>query len=241
MKITVLGSGSNANGYVLQNESEAIVLECGCSLARCEEALQYNMSKVVGCLVTHEHGDHARFAAKYVQRMPLYATQGTLDALRLQQGSNATALELRKTVQIGSFKVMPFATQHDATQPCGYLVKHSDFGLLLFATDTYYLRYTFAGLNYVLIECNYDKHILDENTRTGLVPMSVRERVLRSHMSVADCIKTLKANDLSQVRAIMLLHLSGNNSNAQNFLERVKRNTGKHTIIAQKGVELEML
>lgn len=241
MKLTVLQSGSEANGYILQNESEAIVLECGCSLARCEEALGYNMSKVAGCLVTHEHGDHARFAAKYVQRMPLYATKGTLEALRLQQGCNATALELKRTVQIGSFKVMPFATQHDATQPCGYLIKHADFGLLLFATDTYYLRYTFAGLNYVMIECNYDKRILDENTKNGVVPMVVRERVLRSHMSVADCIKTLKANDLSQVRAIMLLHLSGNNSNADNFLERVKRNTGKHTIVAQKGVELELL
>lgn len=241
MKLTVLQSGSEANGYILQNESEAIVLECGCSLARCEEALAYNVQKVAGCLITHEHGDHARFAAKYVQRMPLYGTKGTLEALRLPSGSNATALELKRTVQIGSFKVMPFATQHDAQQPCGYLIKHPDFGLLLFATDTYYLRYTFAGLNYIMIECNYDKKILDENTRTGLVPMAVRERVLRSHMSVVDCIKTLKANDLSQVRAIVLLHLSGNNSDAKNFLERVKRNTGKHTIIAQKGVELEML
>ena len=114
-------------------------------------------------------------------------------------------------------------------------------GLLLFATDTYYLRYTFQDLNYIMIECNYDKHILDDNTRNGIVPMAVRERVLRSHMSVADCIKTLKANDLSQVRAIMLLHLSGNNSNADNFLQRVKRNTGKYTLIAKKGVELELL
>lgn len=241
MKLTVLQSGSEANGYILQNESEAIVLECGCSLARCEEALGYNVGKVAGCLITHEHGDHSRFAAQYVKRMPLFATQGTLDALRLEQGSNATALQLKRTVQIGSFKVMPFATQHDAAQPCGYLIKHADFGLLLFATDTYYLRYTFAGLNYIMIECNYDQRILDENTRNGIVPMVVRERVQRSHMSCADCIKTLKANDLSQVKAIVLLHLSGNNSNADNFLERVKRNTGKHTIIAQKGVELEML
>lgn len=241
MKLTVLSSGSEANGYILQNESEAIVIECGCSLARCEEALGYNMSKVAGCLISHEHGDHARFAAKYVKRMPLFATQGTLDSLRLENGSNATAMPLKTTMQIGGFKVMAFATQHDAIQPCGFLIKHPDMGLLLFATDTYYLRYTFQGLNYIMIECNYDKHILDDNTRNGIVPMAVRERVLRSHMSVADCIKALKANDLSQVRAIMLLHLSGNNSNADNFLQRVKRNTGKYTLIAKKGVELELL
>ena len=241
MELTVLNSGSDANGYIKQNESEAIVLECGCSLARCEEALGYNVSKVAGVLLSHEHGDHARFAAKYVQRMPLFATQGTLDALRLEKGCNANVLPIKQTMSIGNFKVMAFSTQHDATQPCGFLVKHPDFGLLLFATDTYYLRYTFAGLNYIMIECNYDKHILDENTRNGIVPMAVRERVLRSHLSVSDCIKTLKANDLSQVRAIMLLHLSGNNSNKENFVERVKRNTGKFTLVAQKGVTLPLL
>lgn len=241
MKLTVLSSSSEANGYVLQNDSEAIVIECGCPLSRCEEALGYNVSKVKGCLITHEHGDHARHAAKYVQRFPLFGTKGTLDALRLPLGSNATALELRKTVQIGGFKVMPFATQHDAAQPCGYLVKHADIGLLLFATDTYYLRYTFEGLTYIMIECNYDKYILEDNSRKGLIPFSVRERVLRSHLSVADCIKWLKANDLSQTRAVVLLHLSGNNSNADNFVQRVKRNTGKMTMVATKGLEIDLL
>ena len=241
MKLTILGSSSAGNCYILHNETEALIIEAGIKFDFVKRELDYNLTKVRACLISHEHGDHARFAAKYVQRMPLFAKQGTLDALRLEKGCNANVLPIKQTVSIGNFKVMAFSTQHDATQPCGFLVKHPDFGLLLFATDTYYLRYTFAGLNYIMIECNYDKHILDENTRNGIVPMAVRERVLRSHLSVSDCIKTLKANDLSQVRAIMLLHLSDNNSNKENFVERVKRNTGKFTLVAQKGVTLPLL
>jgi hypothetical protein len=39
MKLNVLNSGSKANGYILHNETEALVLECGVSVLECQKVL----------------------------------------------------------------------------------------------------------------------------------------------------------------------------------------------------------
>ena len=67
MDITILGSGSFGNGYVIQNKSEALILECGVNYKHAVEALKGNVSKVNGCLVTHSHYDHAGFIQQYAR------------------------------------------------------------------------------------------------------------------------------------------------------------------------------
>lgn len=241
MKLTVLGSGSSGNGYVLQNDNEALVIECGMPFNFCEEALDYNIYKVVGCLVSHVHGDHFGYVSQYKPFMRIYTSAGTIKAAGMDNDGNVTALQEKVQYKLGNFTVMPFLVEHDAPEPFGYLIKHPDFGLLLFATDTYYLRYKFKGLNYIMLECNYDKKYLDENVRERIIPMQVRERVVRSHLSCTYCIKTLQANDLSTVRMIILLHLSHNNGKEYDFSHRVKYATGKQTVFAKKGLQIELI
>ena len=52
MNITTLGSGSSGNGYVIQNDHEALIIECGINYKYAVEALHGNVGKVNGCLVT---------------------------------------------------------------------------------------------------------------------------------------------------------------------------------------------
>ena len=79
MRLTILGSSSAANGYVLDNGREALVLECGCPLIDLQRAVDFDLRRVAGVLLTHEHGDHARHALKYIKAaLPLYASEGTL-------------------------------------------------------------------------------------------------------------------------------------------------------------------
>lgn len=56
MFLRVINSGSSGNGYILESENEALIIECGCKLIDIKKALNFNISKVVGCLVSHEHG-----------------------------------------------------------------------------------------------------------------------------------------------------------------------------------------
>ncbi len=80
MELTVLGSGSEGNAYVLQNAGEALLLEAGIPFKKVLAALGNNVKKVVGCLITHEHGDHAgriNEVLNYV--VPVYASKGTIE------------------------------------------------------------------------------------------------------------------------------------------------------------------
>lgn len=241
MKITVLDSGSTANGYVIQNEREAVVLECGCPLTAAQNVLGFNTSKVAGVLVTHEHGDHARYVTKYAQLMPVYMTAGTAGALGVRELFQVHIIERKRQFKIGGFTVLPFATIHDAQEPCGFIIHHPEMGVLLFATDTRDIGYTFKGMDYVMLECNYDEKLLNENIRSGRLNYNVGDRIKNSHMSVSRCVTILRDNDLRKVKGIMLLHLSHDNSDRDNFITRIKRTTGKHVVAAEKGVEVEFM
>jgi len=54
--LNVIKSGSEANGYVLQNDNEVLILECGCSFLECKKVLGFNVKKVTACLISHGHG-----------------------------------------------------------------------------------------------------------------------------------------------------------------------------------------
>ena len=238
MKLTVLNSGSRANGYVIQNDDEAIIIETGCSIGSCLKVLGFNTKKVKACLVTHEHGDHCRYISQYLEFMPVYCTKGTIEGITFKGAKRPHEVHYLESFNAGGFVVMPFKTQHDVREPAGFLIQHPDMGLLLFATDTWYLDYQFEGLTQVMLECNYDKDMLDRNIENGNIHPCVRERTLESHMSLKTTINTLQSNDLSKVNNVILLHLSKQNSDAKMFKAEVERSIGKHVTIASPNVEV---
>jgi len=240
MKLTVLGSGSSGNGYVLQNGSEALVLECGVPRAECFAALGWSSKKVSGCLITHEHGDHARYIEDYLPFMPCYCSAGTAAALEYRNDWRPKVLEPLRTVKIGGFAVRPIPAEHDAAEPFAFIIDHEDMGRLLFATDTYFLRYRIPGMDNIMIECNYSLPILNANIEAGIVPAALKNRTLNSHMSLEHLKEMLAANDLTSVAQIVLLHMSGNNADREAFVQEIQRQTGKCTWAARKWLTLEI-
>jgi len=243
MQLTVLGSSSKGNCYVLQNDTEALVIECGVSLLEVKKALDFNISKVVGALVSHEHGDHAGHVKEFLDaRINVWMSEGTDKAIRPKIKSNYLPLLLEggfKT-KIGNFTVLPFDVKHDCAEPYGFLISHQEIGTLLFATDTYYLPYTFSGLTNIMIECNYRMDLLEKSIERGRIPAKLRDRTLESHMSFATCLEALQANDLSKVNNIILIHLSDGNSNAIEFMNDIHRATGKTVYVADKGLKIPL-
>lgn len=78
-----------------------------------------------------------------------------------------------------------------------------------------------------MIECNYSQRILNENVESGRVPEFLMHRVMQSHFSLENLLVFLKANDLSKVQEIHLLHLSDSNSYEALFKQEVQAATGK--------------
>lgn len=238
MKLKILGSSSKGNCYILEGESEALVLECGIPFLEVKKALDFNISKVVGVLVSHEHGDHAKYVKDFdLSRIRVCMSGGTANKLS-HIPKYVILLSAGTQFKLGGFTILPFDVKHDAKEPLGFLIYHPECGLTLFATDTYFLPFTFTGLNNVLIECNYRLDLLENNIQAGRIPKALRDRTLQSHMSFDTCKEALLANDLTAVNNIVLIHLSDGNSNAEAFKNDIHRATGKTVWVADKGMTI---
>jgi phosphoribosyl 1,2-cyclic phosphodiesterase len=65
VQVTVLGSGSSGNGYVINTNGEYLLLECGVHPKEMLKAINFETAKVSGCLCSHAHNDHARYIREY--------------------------------------------------------------------------------------------------------------------------------------------------------------------------------
>jgi len=178
------------------------------------------------------HGDHSKAAKDLMKAgVEVYTSRGTAEALGLDS-HRLNIIRAREQFRLGAWTVLPFEAEHDAAEPLGFLLA-SDGEKLLYATDTFYLRYRFSGLTHILLEVNFAQDILDANVESGLSPAH-RRRVMRSHMSLQTAKEFLRANDLSKVWEIWLCHLSDGNSDAERFKREIQALTGKPVYIAEK-------
>ncbi|TVX93017.1 MBL fold metallo-hydrolase [Paenibacillus agilis] len=234
IEIEALGSSSEGNAYRVSDGRTALLIEAGLPYRQLQQALHFRMTEIAGCLITHDHGDHSK-ATKDVMRagVSIYTSEGTAEALGLS-GHRVKVIEARKEFQIGSWTILPFEVEHDVDEPLGFLLANQDGDKLLFATDTYYIRYRFKGLTHIMVECNYSLEILNENIISGRTPSIMKSRLLRSHFSLENMKDFLRANDLRRVQEIWLLHLSDSNSDEELFKRKIQELTGKHVIVAQR-------
>jgi len=159
MKLIVLGSSSKGNGYVLHNEKEALLIEAGVPFHEVQKALDFNTGIIDGCVITHEHKDHSKYALKYIQRgIKVFASKGTSEAVGEVGLSKPVEITSKRVFVAGNFKILPFDVVHDCAQPFGYLISHPETGNILFITDSAYSKYVFcctAGLVGVVVIVTY--------------------------------------------------------------------------------------
>ncbi len=240
MRLKIINSNSSGNAYILENDQEALLLECGVQFRFIKQALNFNLSKVLGCLITHEHLDHCKAVKDVVAAgINVYASQGTHFEMQTQDSHRSHIIQSGVQFTVGNFKVKPFTINHDCAEPLGFFLHHPDCGNVLFLTDSYYSEYKFPGMNNVIIEANYCQSILDQRRNDGVSPSFLRDRVIESHMSLNTCKETLQANDLTSVNNIVLIHLSDSNSDARRFKKEVEEQTGKQVHVASAGMVIE--
>jgi phosphoribosyl 1,2-cyclic phosphodiesterase len=241
MLLKVLGSSSSGNSYLLKSSSgEVLMLEAGIKISEIKKALDFDISKIAGCILSHSHGDHARYAQEITKSgIDLYTSEGTLSEIGLS-GHRAKSLHKNVVYFLGDFQILPFKVKHDCKDPMGFLIRHDEMGTTLFLTDSYYSEFKFSGLNHILVECNYSDDILEGNVFNGTIPAAHANRVRESHMSLQTNKELFKANDLSKVNNIILIHLSNDNSDAKRFQREITELTGKNVLIADKGLNIEL-
>ena len=232
--ITTLASSSKGNCYRIDDGSTPLLLEAGISYKEIQKKLDFKTREIKGCLLSHEHKDHSKAAQDIMLAgIDVYASWGTFNAAHLG-GHRSNVVQPLQQFRIDTWTVLPFDTKHDAADPLGFLLANQAGEKLLFATDTYYIKYRFSGLSHIMIECNYAIDILKANIDSGAVNDAMAKRLLQSHFSLDNVKEFFKANDLSQVREIHLLHLSDGNSDADRFKREIQRLTGKPVYVAER-------
>lgn len=236
--IKVIATGSTGNSYIIQAGGEILLLELGINFKNIKKELGFDLSKVVGALVTHEHKDHSKCVNDVIKSgIDVYMSEGTAAGIEfkvpIEMVSNRLNY-LRHNVpkNIRGFTIVPFATQHDVNESLGFLIYHPELGKIVFATDTYYLKNKFQNVDHVLIECNYSEDIL-----TQLPPW--RARTIKSHMSLETLKGTLPTWNLEKTKDITLIHISNDNGNPDRFKDEIEELTGIKTYAAVPGLEIK--
>lgn len=240
MKLIVIGSNSSGNAYALDAGDSILLLEAGVKYSQVAKTINHRIDNVVGCLVSHVHGDHAKYAEEYSNRgITIFGNKDLKDKKNFRYG-RGYFLEPGKTVSIGSFRVTPFEVAHDV--PCfGYLIMHLEMGILMFVTDTYKVPTCITGIDHYLIEANYSDALLKENVWNGSINKAQADRIMLSHMSLDYTVKYLRDCKAEEsAKTITLCHLSERNSDPEQFREAVAGAFGVPCYIAQKNLNVEL-
>ena len=60
MKLRVLASPSKGNSYVFESFTGGLLFEAGLPWRELQKGLNFDLSGVAGCLVSHSHKDHSK-------------------------------------------------------------------------------------------------------------------------------------------------------------------------------------
>ena len=232
MHIEVLGSSSAGNAYLISDNNTSILLECGLPLREMQIKSNFRTNDVVACFVTHWHQDHSKSVKDLLKSaIDVYALPETLSALKVSDHYRTHEVEPLKPITVNTFEILPITMYHDC--PCvGYMVHSKNTNeRLFFATDTYKITVNPQSVDYLIIEINYQKEIVNNLVNDGKLESSVRARLLFSHYELSKALNWLKRIDKSRLKRIYVAHLSSGHSNAEEIKKAVIAETGIPTTI----------
>lgn len=234
MRMCSIASGSSGNCIYVGSNRTHVLIDAGISKKRIEEGLkklEIKGEELDGILVTHEHSDHIQglgvFSRKY--EVPIYATPGTIEGIRLSRSIGKLPegllkpIHLDETFLLGDMKIKPFFISHDANEPSAYRLECGDKSAAV-ATDLgMYDEKTIENLknvNALLLEANHDVCMLE----AGPYPYHLKRRILgkRGHLSNELSGRLLCDILHNNLQHIMLGHLSKENNYERLAYETVK-------------------
>lgn len=223
MNIQILASGSKGNCYVIQDGSRKIMIDPGIPIKKIRRACRFNLAELDFCLVSHEHIDHI-YAIKDIMRIgiPVVMSAGTLKHVQ-PNGALYHIVKSEEAWISGQWCVLPFKIEHDAEEPLGFLIGAPSGERIMFLTDSCYCKYTFKNISYFMIECNYSEEMINDN---DVLHQNLKNRIRTNHFELSNLKTFFRYQNLSNTKAIYLLHLSENNSDRETFIREIQEVTG---------------
>lgn len=229
-----IASGSSGNCIYVGSDATHLLIDAGISGKRTEaglEELGISGRDLDGIFITHEHADHISglkvLARKY--EIPLYATRGTIDAIKKMKSGGEIDYDLWVEVKedqrltLKDLTVYPLRISHDAAQPVAYRIGYGNRRVAVCTDLGEYNDYTvecLKGLDAILLEANHDVNML----QVGPYPYPLKQRILgkRGHLSNENSGRLLSRILHDGMKYISLGHLSQENNLPELAYEAVR-------------------
>ena len=177
MQFASFGSGSSGNCAYLGNSRQGILIDAGVDMTHVFHDLAQNgisPSMVKGIILTHDHSDHVRYVYRIVRQykhIHIYCTPKLMNGLLRHHNISRRVKDYQEPIfkeipfHLAGMTITAFETSHDATDNMGFMIEGgghrfvvgTDMGMITPRAD-YYMRQA----EYLMIESNYDRVMLDE-------------------------------------------------------------------------------
>ena len=242
------GTGSKGNSYALIADcGDILLIECGVKWSETMKIIDYQTSKVAGCVASHAHSDHLRSYKDCLHYgIPIYTNDETVKHFEIISGEKMIGKPERIPFEVGAFHVTGFYLPHTtrdkdtgALIPCpnfGYLIQCGD-EKLLYMTDWEYCSYVFKKqkINYMVLECNHMDNLMDSSSANYI-------HALKGHSSLPVVKSFVEVNKTPDLRNIILCHLSRENADPETMQKEVQSVAGKwvRVDVACAGMTVEL-
>lgn len=233
--LTILGSSSRGNGYVLRCRGAILVIELGLPFSAYQKEIGGNWSSVVGAIVSHKHHDHARPDTMKHFNLRQIRVRGPQElaeyGLPLVDKTTAHFYDYAHRLV---FTVKALSVPH--TCDCNaYVITTADGECILFYTDCSDFRYQISGVTCILGEVNYCARKLALNEANGY-----NKSRPDGHMELETAVNVVSRHYSPKLREVVCLHLSDGNSDENEIITRFRGELGITPIIAQPGIVLDL-
>lgn len=147
------------------------------------------------------------------------------------------ALQPKTSCFIDGIGVLALPVPH-STECYAYVIDlPCNEGRLLFATDCGDLPYHVKGVNYMLIEANWDRDVVLERHFEG---EDSNASTIGAHMELEKTLEVVERHRSSMLREVILCHLSARNIDADKCITTFQQRVGITPKIARRGLCVEL-
>ncbi len=219
------GSGSSGNSTYIGTKKEGVLVDAGVDCDRVFEALEQNNispSAIKGICITHDHGDHIKYAyniARKHRHINIFCTNRVLNGILRRHNISRRIKDIHVAIfkeipfKVAGLTITAFEVPHDGSDNAGFSIERMGKRIAI-ATDLGHINerafHYLTRADFLMLESNYDPDML----ANGRYPEYLKNRIraANGHLDNNDAARFLADNYHSELKYVFLCHLSNDNN-----------------------------
>lgn len=219
------GSGSSGNCAFVGNEHGGVLIDAGVDEKTVFESLKahgISPEEIKGICLTHDHGDHIRYAYAIVRKhrhIHIYCTNRVMNGILRRHNISRRIKDMHVAIykeipfDLGGLKITAFEVPHDGSDNSGFYIEYAGRHFSI-ATDIGHISerayHYLTKAHYLMLESNYDSDMLTN----GRYPEYLKNRIraANGHLDNKDAARFIADNYKEELKYIFLCHLSHDNN-----------------------------